>query len=151
MCYLCFQLSLDKKRHIIQLWLHIHTFLAHMCVCTVGSYASLSVCPPVRPSVCLSLTGPKFRLDKNSLDQNSYGQLFLKKRLDMISLTLPFLLTQAGGLTSTSSCILFYKNSYKKITCVALMKGTLEKNHNFFDQGTPDPQKVMGKMDQVIM
>ena len=48
-----------------------HTdFWAHLCLCTVGSYASLSVCP----SVCdwtKNQTGPKFRLDKKSLDQNS--------------------------------------------------------------------------------
>ncbi len=35
---------------------------AHLCKCTVGSYASLCV----RLSVRLSVTGPKFRLDNNS-------------------------------------------------------------------------------------
>ena len=46
--------------------LQIHCFWAHLCVCTVGSYASLSV--------CMSVTWPKFRLDQKSLDKKSYLQ-----------------------------------------------------------------------------
>ncbi len=38
-------------------------FLAHLCLGTVGSYALLSVRLSVRPSI----TGPKFRLENNSL------------------------------------------------------------------------------------
>ncbi len=34
------------------------SFLAHLCICTVGSYAW--------PSECVSETGSKFRLDKKS-------------------------------------------------------------------------------------
>ncbi len=37
-------------------------FWAHLCLCTVGSYASLSVCL----SVCLLVTPPIFRLENNS-------------------------------------------------------------------------------------
>ncbi len=38
---------------------HANPFWAHLCHCTVGSYASLSVCTP-------SVTWPKFRLEKNA-------------------------------------------------------------------------------------
>ncbi len=48
-------------------WLRFD-FWAHLCVCTVGSYASHSVCLSVR----MSVTGPKFRLDKKSPDKKSY-------------------------------------------------------------------------------
>ncbi len=41
-------------------------YWAHLCICTVGSYASLCVRLSVCPSVCPSVTGPKFRLDNNS-------------------------------------------------------------------------------------
>ncbi len=44
--------------------MHGGLICAHLCVCTVGSYAS--------QSVCLSLTWPKFRLEKKSLDKKSY-------------------------------------------------------------------------------
>ncbi len=50
---------------ILEFWVWYdlaQTFWAHLCVCTVGSYASLSVSLSVRPSV----TWPKFRLDHNT-------------------------------------------------------------------------------------
>ncbi len=42
--------------------------LSTLCLCTMGSYTSRSDCMSV---VCLSMTGPNFRLDKKSLNQNS--------------------------------------------------------------------------------
>ena len=61
----------DEILHLA--WL-LKGFWAHLCVCTVGSYASQSVCM----SVCLSVTWPKFILEKKSLDKKSYKGYSIK-------------------------------------------------------------------------
>ncbi len=79
---------------------------AHLCLCTVGSYAPLSVRPSVRLSVCLWL-------DQNSLEVNSYlrnrfTQSFVyicKQLLGIYQIHWWWCMALAGGLTSTSSCI----------------------------------------------
>ncbi len=44
-----------------------------LCVCTVGSYASHSVCL----HVCMPVTGPKFRLDKKSYIRKNVVTLYI--------------------------------------------------------------------------
>ncbi len=83
----------------------LRSFWAHLCVCTVGSYASLTVC---------------LLLDQKSLDQKSYlshrskvmgqGQSSCGSRLKVKYIKVkPSLkvMSLADGLMSTSSCIFF--------------------------------------------
>ena len=67
-------------------------FLAHLCLCTVGSSASLSVRPSVTP--------PKLRW----LENNSYLGKYCSLQHSVVC-KLQVYETLAGGLTSTSSCI----------------------------------------------
>ena len=57
-------LQLDQWTFCAANWQIFANFWEHLCLCAVGSYVSLSVCP----SVCPSVTRPKFRLDNMSLD-----------------------------------------------------------------------------------
>ncbi len=58
-------------------------FLAHLCSCTVGSYASPSICPSVCLSVCLSVSCVTYRLKATNIkvkDHIGQGQIRIPKK-----------------------------------------------------------------------
>ena len=114
-----------------QLWF----YWAHLCICRVGSYALYCVWL----SVCLSVTWPKFILDKNctwlyivhwkytreplqhiectsSSDALSLHCMHTPSTVQVHSIS-SWALTKAGGLTSTSSCIFFVKDRRSSEIC----------------------------------
>ncbi len=94
------------------------TFWAHLCTCTVGSYAPLCVCL----SICLSLTWPKFRLDNNSylskfVESLTFEVTWVKVKLESV--------TKTGGLATMLSCFINLWKCYALIVKLFLPRQLL--------------------------